>query len=698
LQHCYAERKTCDDTYKVFSVLLNLLKFMRIDTILRNRYKIVRLVGSGGFGDTYLAQDMDLPGNPPCVVKQLKPKSENPSVLQAARVLFDREAEILDKLGRKHDQIPRLFAHFEENGQFYLVQEFINGHDLSHELIPGKCWSKEHVERLLKEILEILAFVHSQGVIHRDIKPPNLMRRSQDGKIVLIDFGAVKEISTLAANTQGQSVSTVSIGSAGYTPAEQAIGHPQLASDIYSVGVLGIQALMGKIPERDSKTCELIWKDQVSVGYQFEHVLDKMVRHIAGERYPSAAEALKAIEPTVVTPIPPPPPNPNPSSFESPWYSLTTLENFLKLPRRKTWIGAGIVAITAGIALSFVNSKSLKCQMDFGTFAIPSTSDTNVYHFLDNGLAKIKVDNKWSFINTCGNLISKPIFKEVSNSKKGLLRVQDSNNKYGFIDKDGNYVIQPKFNWVSIFSEGLAIAQDSSSKYGFIDKDGNYVIQPKFNWVSTFSEGFAVAQENDEKYGYIDSLGNYSIKPQYYNAHDFSDGIAFVEDSKDSWSYINKNGIKLIVPNDVREMDDFKEGVARVKNDTNKWGYLNTGGVYEIKPKFDYAYNFSEETALVMDDRNKYGFIGKSGNYIISPRFNNASDFQEGFAVAKDNNNMWGYIDKTGNYVIQPKFEDAWSFQGGLALVKEGSTGKWGYIDKTGSYVIRPRFDKAAVE
>jgi serine/threonine protein kinase len=158
--------------------------------------------------------------------------------LQAAKRLFNREAEVLYQLGN-HNQIPRLFAHFEEEQEFYLVQEFIEGHELRQELPVGKKLSENFVIALLKEVLEILAFVHQQNVIHRDIKPSNLVRRKQDGKLVLIDFGAVKQFGTQVINSQGATSFTIAIGSPGYMPNEQIAGKPRFSSDIYAVGMLG---------------------------------------------------------------------------------------------------------------------------------------------------------------------------------------------------------------------------------------------------------------------------------------------------------------------------------------------------------------------------------------------------------------------------------------------------------------------------
>ncbi|MGH2413900.1 MAG: protein kinase domain-containing protein, partial [Microcystaceae cyanobacterium] len=147
---------------------------------LNGRYQIISQLGQGGFGKTFLAEDRHLPGFPQCVVKQFKPQETDPDTLQTARRLFNTEAEILYQLGT-HPQIPQLFAYFEENQEFYLVQEYIEGHDLEQEipLVPG-AKNEDEVVRILQQILEILAFVHQQKVIHRDVNPHNIIRRNVD--------------------------------------------------------------------------------------------------------------------------------------------------------------------------------------------------------------------------------------------------------------------------------------------------------------------------------------------------------------------------------------------------------------------------------------------------------------------------------------------------------------------------------------
>ena len=261
---------------------------------LRGRYQIIRQLGSGGFSTTFVAKDLDLPGQPLCVVKQLKSNDSDPSLLQTVRRLFDTEAQVLYRLGR-HDQIPQLYAHFEENQEFYLVQEYVEGEDISQELLTDKILNESQIIDFLQDVLGILAFVHEQDVIHRDIKPSNLIRRQKDGKIVLIDFGAVKEIRSLVLHSGEQMTGTILIGSSGYMPSEQLKGKPRFNSDIYAVGVTAIQLLTGVSPdkfEEDLESGEIIWRNQISISNELARILDKMVRSHFKDRYQSVKELL----------------------------------------------------------------------------------------------------------------------------------------------------------------------------------------------------------------------------------------------------------------------------------------------------------------------------------------------------------------------------------------------------------------------
>ncbi|BDA70407.1 hypothetical protein RIVM261_072640 [Rivularia sp. IAM M-261] len=283
--------------------------------LLDGRYQVVQILSSGGFGETYISQDTRRPGNPKCVLKLLKPASSDTQYLQIARRLFNSEAEILEQLGN-HDQIPRLLAYFEEEQQFFLVQELIVGRPLSHYIRPNEPWSETQVIQMLRDILQVLDFVHSFGVIHRDIKPDNLIKRDADAKLVLIDFGAVKQMRTQVA-VNSQMPATVAIGTPGYMSAEQAQGRPRQNSDIYAIGIVAIQALTGLLPTQlteNPETGEVIWQDKVQISPRLQAILEKMVRYHFTTRYQTANEVLRDIEQLTVPVAPTQPviPNNNP--------------------------------------------------------------------------------------------------------------------------------------------------------------------------------------------------------------------------------------------------------------------------------------------------------------------------------------------------------------------------------------------------
>ncbi|WP_016951752.1 bifunctional serine/threonine-protein kinase/formylglycine-generating enzyme family protein [Anabaena sp. PCC 7108] len=278
--------------------------------LLGGRYEMIEVLGTGGFGVTYKATDTQKPSKPICVVKELLPQHHfNVRVAN----FFDKEARILEVLGT-HSQIPHLLAYFEENQKFYIVQEFIQGRCLDKEILRGKQLSEGYVTKLLQDVLEVLAFVHQQGVIHRDIKPPNLIRRQQDGKVCLIDFGIVKEMATQMLNSHGNLQSSIVAGTYGYMPSEQARGKTVFQSDIYAVGITAIQALTGLHPqniEENPETGELEWKQAVQVSNNLTEVLTKMVRRHYSLRYSNAQTALADLKkltsslPTVI-PVPTP--------------------------------------------------------------------------------------------------------------------------------------------------------------------------------------------------------------------------------------------------------------------------------------------------------------------------------------------------------------------------------------------------------
>ncbi|MGG6297653.1 CHASE2 domain-containing protein [Leptolyngbya sp. AN02str] len=280
-----------------------------LGTLLAGRYKILTSLGAGGFGQTFLAEDTQ--GHRQCVVKQFQPSSRETKFLEVARRLFDTEVNMLRLLGQ-HDQIPDFFDSFEENKEFYLVQELIEGISLAEEFSRRSRLTEDEAIAILKDVLTVLQFVHQNQVIHRDIKPGNLIRRKQDGCIVLIDFGAVKEIQTQMTGMSGKTNLTVGIGTQGYTPSEQLMGKPRYCSDIYALGMTVIQALTGIPPARlpdDELTQEVQWHSHATASPGLAFILDRMVRYDYMQRYQSATDVLHALGrlgdlPTSTTEIP----------------------------------------------------------------------------------------------------------------------------------------------------------------------------------------------------------------------------------------------------------------------------------------------------------------------------------------------------------------------------------------------------------
>ncbi|WP_414625200.1 protein kinase domain-containing protein [Calothrix sp. CCY 0018] len=394
--------------------------------ILRNRYKIIKQLGSGSFGITYLAEDLDLPDHPLCVVKNLR-QSQNQEELQAFINFFNKEAKALYRLGNEHDQIPRLFAHFEEGGEFYLVQEYIDGHDLSQEIFPGNKLSEAQVTQLLKEILEVLTIIHDKNIIHRDIKAQNLMRRNSDGKIILIDFGTVKEISLLKANPLEQTNVSVIVGTNGYMPIEQLNGYPKLSSDVYAVGMLGIYALTGIRPQelpKDPDTFDVIWQDKALVSPALANVLDKMVRSNFKERYQNAGEALQAL--TALS-----------SSISPPSHFFFANQRFL--------IGVGaVVMMFFGIGLLFMNfSRQSTNDVQLACSETDLQYNPNEPNLVDDDGNKYygKVKDKAPY--GCGTLL----FVKLNDKYQG-----EFNNKWQ-LDGTGTYTFDNGNQFIGLFND-----------------------------------------------------------------------------------------------------------------------------------------------------------------------------------------------------------------------------------------------------
>jgi CHASE2 domain-containing sensor protein/predicted Ser/Thr protein kinase len=262
--------------------------------LLGKRYQTTGILGAGGFATTYMAEDMDRPSRPKCAIKHLTPARRDQAFVDMSRRLFNTEAQILERLG-SHEQIPNLLAYFEENQEFYLVQELVVGQPLDQELADTKePWTEEKVIDFLRQMLPVLEHIHERGVIHRDVKPSNIIRRASDNVLVLIDFGAVKEI-----NPEIPDAHTIALGTRGYTPAEQYAGHPRFGSDIYALGMTAIEAATNTSPREiplDDQDGGLAWQELSPVSAALAAVIDKMVAYQFQNRYQRAADVLQDLQ------------------------------------------------------------------------------------------------------------------------------------------------------------------------------------------------------------------------------------------------------------------------------------------------------------------------------------------------------------------------------------------------------------------
>jgi formylglycine-generating enzyme required for sulfatase activity len=270
------------------------------ELILGDRYRCLRLLGRGGFGRTFLAQDEYQPTKARCVIKQFYPLDSSMQVRSIE--LFREESNRLAQLGG-HLQIPSLYKQFSHQEYEYIAQEFIDGDNLAQELAAkGRNFQEKEIESLLIDILPVLTFIHQAEVIHRDIKPENIIRRRLDGKLCLVDFGAAKYATVTALAKTG-----TTIGSAEYVAPEQARGKAIFASDIYSLGVTCLHLLTNISPFDlfDPMEGEWIWRqylDRHSVGEELGKILDRMVQNLLKDRYRTAAEVHTALTQTKSVP------------------------------------------------------------------------------------------------------------------------------------------------------------------------------------------------------------------------------------------------------------------------------------------------------------------------------------------------------------------------------------------------------------
>ena len=337
--------------------------------LLNNRYRILKTLGRGGFGETFLAVDTHMPSGKKCVIKQLKPAIEAPEIPQWMQERFQREAAILEQLGEENNQIPKLYAYFSESGNFYLVQEWIEGVTLTQRVVQTGNLSEEEVTKILVNLLPVLNYIHNRSIVHRDVKPDNIILRKTDGLPVLIDFGAVKEAMTTVVKP-GNAPWSQAIGTPGYMPSEQAAGRPLYSSDLYSLGLTAVFLLTGKSPQElitNQETGEILWRKAApNMHSHLATVIDKAVRFHPRDRLTNAQEMLAALQhsPRVEQKIPTPPPQ-----QPQPVTGKTVAVAPLHVEEENEWVkliilpvlfigGLGVLSFVIGFSLFFPKQET----------------------------------------------------------------------------------------------------------------------------------------------------------------------------------------------------------------------------------------------------------------------------------------------------------------------------------------------------
>lgn len=293
-------------------------------TILQSRYRILSILGQGGFGRTYLAEDQGR-FNELCALKELIPAQTSSYALEKSRELFQREAAILYQI--QHPQIPQFRATFEQDQRLFLVQDYVEGRTyrelLDERRSQGYAFSEPEAVQLMRQLLPVLAHIHAKGIIHRDISPENIILRERDRLPVLIDFGVVKELATRIQIDAAPQATTV--GKQGYAPSEQLqAGQAYPSSDLYSLAVTTLVMLTGREPGElyDGQTMNWHWQRYLTLSPNLTYVLNRMLNHKPGDRFQSVSEVVQALQaPTsypVQAPVTPPAPIPAPAPVAPP--------------------------------------------------------------------------------------------------------------------------------------------------------------------------------------------------------------------------------------------------------------------------------------------------------------------------------------------------------------------------------------------
>ncbi|WP_445173331.1 protein kinase domain-containing protein [Microcoleus sp.] len=423
---------------------------------LNNHYRIVRELGHGGFGRTYLAEDAHR-FNEPCVLKEFAPQVQGSYALQKSEELFEREAGVLYKL--QHNQIPRFRELFRvsisDRGYLFLVQDYVPGQTyrflLDARKRQGLRFIEAEINQLLQQILPVLEYIHSLGVLHRDISPDNLILRSSDGMPVLIDFGGVKQVAatveSLFAEANGTPAPATRIGKLGYAPVEQMqMGIVSPHSDLYALAATVLVLLTGKEPHQllDTQTLHWNWRAECSLSPNLSLVLDKMLAQQPSQRYSSAREVMLALSgnPPLQPPFPPAPdfgitqpPDLSPIPVPAPAPKLpgtpvrvAAIGNQQKMPAWKMVLFVVAVLSSMGGIGWLAGNSLLNLQSKVQKGSQPPSPKQQQEDALQARFVKLKIDDR--FYNGYVNLVDQTFYAKYPELGGRLLKEGDDDRQW----------------------------------------------------------------------------------------------------------------------------------------------------------------------------------------------------------------------------------------------------------------------------
>ncbi len=667
-------------------------------------YTLLRKLGKGGFGEVWLAERRS----------QFVTKRVAVKLPLDEQVNFDairQEAELWEQASGHPNVLPIIDADVFD-GQVVIVSEYADGGSLADRIKrEGKLPLQKAVE-ITVGILNGLEFLHSRKIIHRDIKPQNILLQGDTPR--LADFGISRAMNTTI-------VSSTIIGTDAYMSPESFDGKRNVQTDIWSVGVVLYALLADKLPfpqehpsermfailtkEFESLPAEIPQNLQRIVAkalakqpenrYQTtSEMRDELQKALLGIAHPTFAETEVFHIPTENLPTIPTLENKYETN-ESEKETVVSPQNInLPAPTEASFQQESVVTnfketppITNEPAFSPTQEadKLPAAQFQMSGKTLPNSPPTSAgsvssltgkSRSLEYGIAGVV-----GFLMLIGLIFA--LDKVVSNYK----RSQNANISNIFSNANSQTGSTNTKNTSSPFA-GKTIPRrfKRGDKYGIFDLvSKKIIVEPKFDSVGSFSEGLAVVGL-DEKFGYIDEEGDLVIPHKFDTGGDFREGLAAVRTS-DREGYIDKTGNFVITPR-FAEADPFSEGLAAVKLG-GKWGFIDKTGNFVIANKYPTASGFSEGMARVCNN-SKCGFVDKNGNLAVPLQFDDVSYFSEGiseYKVGLLSDSQWGYIDKTGNIIIPAKYDSTGAFSDGRAIVKADRFSSAKFIDKTGNEV-----------